>query len=67
MKKQGLIYTGGGYGGSRKGLPARDLSPDEVIKYGGEKYLLSTKLYKKPIQNKSISGPAENKKIGMEE
>ena len=40
-----MIYTGGGHGGSLPGLPARDLSADEVERLGGVSYLLSTGLY----------------------
>lgn len=38
-----LIYTGTGF---IHGIPARDLEPDEVEKFGGLEYLLSTGLYK---------------------
>lgn len=30
------------------GVPGRDLTAEEVEKYGGEKYLISTGLYEKP-------------------
>lgn len=40
-----LIYVGNGF---IPGIPARLLSDDEVKKYGGEKFLLSTGLYEKP-------------------
>jgi hypothetical protein len=40
-----LVYTGGGYGGFLPGVPARDLSDDEVDAYGGESKLLGTGLY----------------------
>lgn len=30
------------------GIPARDLSDDEVEKYGGKEYLLSTGLFEEP-------------------
>jgi len=45
-----LIYTGGGSGGSLPGLPARDLQDEEVERLGGEKKLLATGLYEKPLQ-----------------
>ena len=51
-KKSGLVYNGGGIKGSRQGIPARDLSPAEVKKYGGVKILLETGLYEQ------ISAPA---------
>lgn len=35
------------------GIPARDLTAEEVEQYGGEKELLKTKLYKKPDKDKS--------------
>ena len=35
------------------GIPARDLTESEVELYGGEDYLLSTGLYKKPEKIKS--------------
>ena len=34
------------------GIPARNLTDEEVERYGGEKYLLSTGLYKKPPDTK---------------
>ncbi|MGW8250655.1 MAG: hypothetical protein ACWGO1_08430 [Anaerolineales bacterium] len=40
-----LKYIGHGF---IPGIPARDLSDDEVRKYGGEKALLSTGLFEKP-------------------
>ena len=40
-----LIYIGSSF---LPGIPARDLSAEEVKQYGGEKYLLSTGLYAKP-------------------
>ncbi len=40
-----LEWTGGGYGGSLQGIPARDLSAEEVKEHGGEKVLLETGLY----------------------
>lgn len=32
-KNLGWEYTGGGFGGSLQGIPARDLTPEEVEKY----------------------------------
>lgn len=40
-----LIYTGGMFGGSVAGVPARDLSDEEVERYGGEAMLVATGLY----------------------
>lgn len=42
-----LKYTGGGYKGALPGIPGRDLSSEEVKKFGGEKVLLETGLYEK--------------------
>ena len=52
-KAEGLIYTGGGFGGSWQDprIPARDLSPEEVEKFG-RKFLLDTGLYKEPGEGK---------------
>ena len=58
MMKIGLRYVGDG---SIRGVPARNLSIKEVEKYGGEDYLLSTNLYKKPMENKIHYGGKENK------
>lgn len=59
-----LKYTGGGFKGSMQGIPARDLTAEEVKQYGGEKALLETRLYKKAkgggSQDKSVA-PSENK------
>ena len=58
----GLIYTGGGF---IQGVPARDLSEEEVEAYG-RAILLASGLYKepgkpKPAENKIEPGPKENK------
>lgn len=63
MMKIGLIYIGNG---SLRGIPARDLSIEEVEKYGGVDYLISTKLYEKPMSNKSYLGGKENKEVTNE-
>ena len=42
---KGLIYTGGGF---IPGVPAKDLTDEQVEKAGGYERLLSTGLYKKP-------------------
>ncbi len=42
-----LKYTGGGYKGALPGIPGRDLSSEEVEKFGGEKALLESGLYEK--------------------
>jgi hypothetical protein len=44
-----LKYIGNGF---IPGIPARDLSDDEVKKHGGVKLLLSTGLYAKPKKEK---------------
>jgi len=49
--ENGLTYTGGGFGGSLPGVPARDLTPDEVKQHGGEKVLLASGLYEKSKAN----------------
>jgi hypothetical protein len=46
-----LKYIGGGF---IPGIPARDLNADEVKKYGGVKFLLSTGLFEKPEKKKKI-------------
>ena len=49
----GLIYTGGGYKGFLRGVPARDLDADEVKQHGGERRLLDSGIYKRPSSNKT--------------
>jgi len=44
-----LIYAGCGF---VPGIPARDLTADEVKKYGGEKYLIATGLYRRDLSQK---------------
>lgn len=51
-KKPALIYTGGGFGGGLPGIPARDLSAEEVKQYGGKTELLGTGLYEEPKSQK---------------
>lgn len=46
--KVALVYTGGGFKGALPGIPARDLTADEVKQHGGESELLGTGLYDKP-------------------
>ena len=59
-KKQGMKYIGIGF--SVVGVPARDLSADEVDKFG-EAFLLKSGLYEKaaPIKTKKQK-PVENRK-----
>jgi hypothetical protein len=38
-------YTGGGFGGSLPGIPARDLNDNEIDQYGGADQLVATGLY----------------------
>lgn len=40
-----LRYTGGGYGGWLPGIPARDLTDEQVEAYGGVEFLVGTGLY----------------------
>jgi hypothetical protein len=40
-----LIYTGGGFGGALPNIPARDLTDEEVARYGGAAALVATGLY----------------------
>ncbi len=47
-KEIGLVYTGAGMGAFFAGIPARDLTPVEVEKYGGEAFILALGLYEKP-------------------
>ena len=46
-----LKYNGSGF---LVGIPARDLTDDEVKKYGGTKFLLSLGLYEKPKKKKEV-------------
>jgi hypothetical protein len=57
-----LIYAGGGV---LVGVPARNLTDEEVKEYGRER-LIESGLYKepekpKPAENKMAAGPQENK------
>jgi hypothetical protein len=60
LKHNELIYTGGGYGGSLPGIPARDLTSAEVQAYGREA-LLASGLYREKTANKAVPGGTENK------
>ena len=53
-----------GNGNAMIGIPARDLTQEEVNKYG-ETVLLYSGLYVKvpPVQNKMGRGPTENKSL----
>lgn len=42
-----MKYKGGGF---VPGIPARDLTEDEVKRYGGVDYLLATGLYELPVK-----------------
>lgn len=44
---QGLRYTGRGCGMFLHGIPARDLTAEEVEEYGGERKLLKSGIYGK--------------------
>lgn len=62
----GLVYTGGGYGGSLPHVPARDLTVEELKQYRVED-LLASGLYEKPTTSnqapstKLKAGGSENK------
>lgn len=45
-----LKYIGNGAALVIEQVPARDLTDQEVIEYGGETFLLSSGLYAKPAQ-----------------
>ena len=60
MLARKLIYVGNG--SSLQGIPARDLTVKEVKEFGGEEYLVSTRLYKRSVENKQRSGGSENKR-----
>ena len=49
MTKIGLIYIGHGF---LPGIPARDLSAEDVKRYGGKEALLATGLYAEPEKPK---------------
>ncbi|KKN73399.1 hypothetical protein LCGC14_0401020 [marine sediment metagenome] len=57
-----LKYTGGGYKGALPGIPGRDLSAEEVEKYGGEQALLESGLYEKA--SGSAKSKTKNKESG---
>jgi|WetSurSiteA1Bulk_404760.scaffolds.fasta_scaffold179584_2 hypothetical protein len=54
QKVLALIYTGEGKKAS--GIPAHDLTPEEVEKYGGEETILQTGLYFRPDEIKHDGG-----------
>lgn len=54
-----LIYTGGGWGGTLPGIPARDLSDEEVQEHGGEAALLASGLYARPESKAKRGGRAD--------
>jgi len=59
-----MIYTGGGFKGFLPGIPARDLTSEEVVKFGGEATLLTTGLYELPKQQRRVSKKKEEVKHG---
>jgi hypothetical protein len=63
-----LRYTGGGFGGALPGIPARDLTDDEVKQHGGEQTLIATGLYARelPAESKMRPGGAENKSASQD-
>ena len=52
QRKAALVYTGAGYGGALPGIPARDLTAEEVKEHGGRSELLETGLYEEPKAQK---------------
>lgn len=54
-----LKYIGKGF---IPGIPARDLTSEEVKKYGGEKTLLSTGLFEKPKKKVKVEIIEEGEK-----
>lgn len=57
-----LKYVGTG---SLAGIPARDLTDDEVKQFG-ETFLLSTGLYAKVVEEKQVKASHENKLVQPE-
>ena len=58
MAETTLIYVGGGF---LPGVPARDLSADEVEQYGGQKALIKSGLYR-PATRAAAKPAAEKEK-----
>jgi hypothetical protein len=54
-----LKYIGDGF---IPGIPARDLTDEEVKKYGGGKFLLSTGLFEKPKKKVKVKIIEEGEK-----
>ena len=46
----GLNYVGSGF---LPGVPAKDLTPEQAEQYGGEKALIASGLYTKPVDEKA--------------
>lgn len=59
MEEIALVYVGSG--DALIGIPARDLTKEEVRKYGGETWLTQTGLYAKP--EKKMDRPAHSNKM----
>jgi len=55
-----LIYIGNGE--HKVGIPARDLTKEEVEQYGGEELLLATGLYAKPVRPKKAAADQKGQK-----
>jgi hypothetical protein len=53
-----LIYSGSGE--HKVGIPARDLSDEEVEQNGGEELLIATGLYIKPVKSKKAAVGQKN-------
>ena len=61
--KIGLIHVSG----SLRGIPARNLTVEEVKQYGGVDYLIMNGVYEKPKPkaNKMRLGGKENKEVSL--
>lgn len=59
-----LKYSG--KGSHLPGIPARDLSDDEVRKFGGEQKLISTGLYIKPKTIEGVNKASRSKEKWQE-
>jgi len=55
-----------GQGDFRAGIPARDLTDEEVEKFGGERFLLSTGLYEKQATYKGVNKETRSKEKWQE-
>ena len=63
LRKIALRYTGAGRGAFLAGVPARDLTTDEVERLGGRSFLLASGLYVTAGEDKKSAGPKEDKSV----